>query len=305
MVLSILPPAVMAAPQESAPTFRAGVALVKVDVQVTDRAGRSVTGLTADDFVVFDEGAPQKVVHFSRESDPVDLVLLLDVSGSMARSIEELASAARSALAPLGPADRVGVILFARTAEVREELTADRSAVADEIRRAVRDGSLGGGSEINASIIFASQYLGRQVARGRRAVLILTDNQGLQYQSPDEAAVRQLLGADTVLNAIIIGKQRRPGPARAGANPDFTPADVFKLAEQTGGEAVESRQAGRTLGEMIERIRSRYSLHYEAPAGAQGFRRIRVELSAAAQRRWPDARVRARSGYDGSDYRTR
>lgn len=292
----------MRAPAQEPPTFRAGVALVKVDTQVIDRNGRSVTGLTPEDFVVLDEGAPQKVVHFSRDSDPLDLVLLLDVSGSMSQSIGDLAAAARSALRLLGPQDRVAVILFARTAAVREELTTDRSAVEDEIRKAVRDQSLGGGSEINASVLFAAQYLSRQAIRGRRAVLIVTDNKGLQYKVPDEQVVRDLLGADAVLSAILTGKQRQPDPPRAGAyqNPDFTPADVLKLAEQSGGEAVESKQAGRAFEQLLERIRSRYGLDYEAPAGGDGFRRIRVELSADAKRRLPKATVRARAGYYAS-----
>jgi len=167
------------------------------------------------------------------------------------------------------------------------------------LRRAVRDQSLGGGSEINASILYAARYLARQPARGRRAILIVTDNQGLQYQAPDDEVVKELLAADAVLNAIVVGGRKRPAAARAGGyrNPDFTPADVYKLAAQSGGEALEARQTGRAFEEMMERIRSRYSLHFEAAQGTAGFRRIRVELAPAARARRPQAVVRARSGY--------
>ena len=65
---------------------------------------------------------------------------------------------------------------------------------------------------------------------------------------------------------------------------------MFKLAEDTGGEAVEARNAGDFVPQMIERIRARYGLEYEAPPSAAGaYHRIRVELT-------PEARAPSASG---------
>src|SRR5689334_12147839 len=105
------------------PTFRAGIVLVKVDAQVANRGGRVVEGLTQEDFEVLDDGRPQKIAYFAREEEPLDLVLLLDVSGSMHRHLELLAQTGQSALQQLYRSDRVGVVLFAKRAEVREPLT--------------------------------------------------------------------------------------------------------------------------------------------------------------------------------------
>src|SRR5579871_2518013 len=58
-------------------TFRAGVTLVKVDAAVTDRGGHAITGLTQQDFEIFDDDAPQKIQYFEHEPDPLDLLLLL------------------------------------------------------------------------------------------------------------------------------------------------------------------------------------------------------------------------------------
>jgi hypothetical protein len=81
-------------------------------------------------------------------------------------------------------------------------------------------------------------------------------------------------------------------------NPDFTPPDVFTIAEQTGGEAVKADQAGEAFSRMIERIRTRYSIHYNMPnSGVPGYRRITVELTPSAKLRYPRAEVRARKGY--------
>lgn len=289
-----------AAQEPGTPVFRAGVSLVKVDVQVTDGRGRTIPDLTVADFEVFDEGEPRKISYFGREAEPLDVVLLLDVSGSMHRSLRELGDAAQAALGALHEGDRVAVMLFAREAAVQERFTPDFQAVQSGIRQAVGSRGLGSGTAINAAIIEAAKYMGTEARQSRRAVLIVTDNVSLNYKVPDEDVLRALYGADAVLNAILIGKQKRPDPPPAGRdlNPDFTPSDVFKLAEETGGEAVEVRRVGESFQQIMERIRARYGLQYDAPQAAPGaFRRIKVSLTPAALRRYPRARVHARAGY--------
>lgn len=299
-LLFIVLPGLAQQPQNEEPVFRAGVSLVKVDVQVVRPNGSVIPGLSAEDFQVYDQAVPQRIAFFGREAEALDLLLLLDVSGSMRRHLEEMAGTAQSALRHLHPGDRVALMLFAREAAVRAEFTEDFRALQEQIQDAVRERSLGSGTAINSAIIAAARYAGSQPVRGRRAVLIVTDNLSLNYRVPDDEVIRALYTADAVLNAILIGKQRRPDPppSTGALNPDFTPADVFKLAQETGGEAVESRRVADSFPQMIERIRARYSLQYPAPAAEPGtFRRIRVELTAAARKRYPGAVVRARGGY--------
>lgn len=287
--------------------FRAGVTAVQVDVQVRD-GKRLITGLTADSFVVYDQGVPQKTLYFGRETEPLDLFLLLDISGSMRRYIEQMASTSRQALKQLLPNDRVAVMLFARRAEVRADFTTNLQAVQRELKDAVQQSGLGSGTAINASILAAAKHFeqeagvsaDRPARRGRRAILILTDNQSLNYQVPDEKVIRSLSAADITLNAIVVGRGERPTPPKPGqyVNPDFTPSDVFLLAEETGGEAIKADRADASFREMIESIRTRYTLQYQAPQAQPGsFRRIRVELAHTVRARYPGAVVRARSGY--------
>ncbi|HOL70178.1 MAG TPA: VWA domain-containing protein [Bryobacteraceae bacterium] len=286
--------------QEEAPVFRATTARVRVDVQVGEKQ-RLLSGLSKEDFIVYDEGQPQEILYFARESEPLDVLLLLDVSGSMRRYLEQMANSAREALAGLHDGDRVGLMLFSRNTEVREELTDDRSRVIGGLKQAVRADHLGSGTRINPAILDAAAYMAKQDVRGRRAILIVTDNTSLNYLSPDEKAIEALLAADTVLNAIVVGGGDRPKPPRPGVyvNPDFTPPNVFRIAEETGGEAVKARNAGNSFRDMLESIRTRYSIQYRAPdtAATGSFRRIRVELSPETRRRHPRAWIRARSGY--------
>lgn len=271
-----------------------------MDIQAGER-NRLITGLSQTDFLVYDEGQPQRVRGFGRESDPLDVLLLLDVSGSMRRHLEQMAASAREALGVLRPEDRVAIMLFSRNSRVEQDFTTDRAQAIAGIKDAVRARDLGGGTRINPAILEAAAYMARQPWKGRRALLIVTDNQSLNYQSPDEEAIRALLEADAVLNAIVAGKGERPKPARPGeyVNPDFTPSNVFEIASQTGGEAIRAGDAGASFQRMMESVRTRYAIQYAAPAGSApgSFRRIRVELAPAARRRYPNAWIRARAGY--------
>jgi VWFA-related protein len=294
---------------EETATFKSGVSNVRVDVQVTN--GKDlITDLTQSDFIVYDNGQPQEIVYFGRESEPLALLLLLDVSGSMRKYLEQMASTAQQALRYLKVGDRVGIMLFSRDTKVRENFTGDLMEVAREIGDAVWDEDLGSGTSINTSILNSVDYMQKSHREkqthdvggmnDRHAILIVTDNLGLNYQASDEKIIRALYNADIVLNAIVVGKARRPEPDRSGryTNPDFTIADVFKIAEQTGGEAVKAEEAGRAFAEMMERIRTRYGLHYKPPEARAGtFRRIRVDLTQEARSRYPNAFIRHRSGY--------
>lgn len=299
LLLMLLPAAFGLAGQQA--VFRAGVSLVRLDVQVVD-GGRPVSGLRAEDFTVLDEGTPARIVYFGQEQEPLWVVLLVDVSGSMRRYLEQMARASREALAALGPGDRVALMLFSRNAALELPFTADRESVAARIDAAVGERGLGSGTAINLSVLEAARYLARAAAgeAGRRAVLILTDNAGLNYQAPDEVVLRALYDADAVLNAIVTPAAKPPPAPPPGRelNPDFTPPDVFALARATGGEVLRASNAGEAFRALIASMRARYSLHCPAAEGAPGaWRRLEVRLGDEARRRHPRAQIRARAGY--------
>ena len=270
---------------------------MNTQVLVKDRA---VDSLTREDFEVFDNQQPRPLLAFSRERAPLTLLLLLDLSGSMNKYLEQLNRASGAALAQLRPGDTVGVMVFSREARPTLPFTADRAAAVQGLRDAVRERDLGSGTLINPAILAAAAHLRAQAPPGStRAVVIVTDNLGLNYQSPDAAAVRALHDANTVLHAIVVGQGRRPDGTRSRfANPDFSPSNVFHIAEETGGDALRADRVDEVFPGLIDRIRSRYQLVYRAPEGTPGeFREIGVSLTPAARLRFPGAEIRSRRGY--------
>lgn len=96
-----------------APTFRATVTLVKADVEVYDRRTHApIPGLTRSDFQVADEDQPCDIAYFGDASGPVDLLFLLDVSGSVGDILPRIANYAAAALSVLQPGDRSAVMAF-------------------------------------------------------------------------------------------------------------------------------------------------------------------------------------------------
>jgi len=287
-------------PADETPTFKTGVSDVRVDVQVTD-GDKLVKDLDKSNFAVSDEGQPQPIVSFAHGDEPVNLIILLDVSGSMQKFIDQIAAEAREALDHLRPGDRVALMVFAKTTAVAQGFSDNLAETARNIGGAVKDWDVGSSTMINSAVLSAARYMEKHAgAGGRRAILILTDNLSTSYRLTDGQVIRELEKGDTVFNAIITGRAIRPAPLAPGkvANPDYTPANVYDLAEKTGGEWVRAENAGDSFKDMVERIRSRYMLAYHAPEAQPGtFRHITVTLDDAAKRRYPNAVLRCRTGY--------
>jgi len=286
--------------QEQTATFKTGVADVRVDVQVTE-GDQLVKDLAQGDFRVTDEGQPQSIVSFAHGDEPVNLILLLDISGSMQKYIDQISAEARDALDHLRPGDRVALMVFAKRTTVAQGFSDNLAETARNIGGAVKNWDVGTSTMINSAVVDATHYMDKHAGpSGRRAILILTDNLSTSYRLTDGQVIRELNKSDTVFNAIITGRAIRPRNLEPGkpADPDYTPANVYELAEQTGGEWVKAEDAGVSFKEMIERIRSRYMLAYHAPEAQPGtFRHITVTLADGAKQRYRNAELHSRSGY--------
>jgi len=270
------------------PTFRTTLSLVKADAYVYDRQTHAaIVDLQQSDFRVLDEDQPRDLVYFGDDAGPLDLVLLLDVSGSVLEILPKIANAASGALSVLQPGDRAAVMAFSKRTVTTQPLTSDFDAVAEGIRDATRV-RIGLDTDINQALWSAADYLHRAGGTARRAILIVTDNEQMT-RVPDSVVDEQLSESGAVLDGLLL---------RALPLPHVTHPGILGFARNTGGEVIEGGHPAERLAEMIRRIKFRYSLHFRPVDGTGPQpRRIHIELTPEARRRYPNAVVRARRLY--------
>lgn len=183
--------------------FRSDVSLVRVDAQVLDHDNRAVTGLRAEDFILRQDGRILPIRNFASENMPIDILLLLDVSGSMRVHVQRIADAAHEAMHVLANDDRIGIMVFDTYTRVRMPFRNSRDDVNRELERLLRQESFNGGTDITRALLDAADYV-RRSARpdARRAIVILTDDQ-TQHERNEPAVERALERADAVLSLLL------------------------------------------------------------------------------------------------------
>ena len=125
----------------STPVFRGAVDLVSLNVTLTDQHDQLVSGLTASDFAVFEDGVLQDLSFFSSSRLPMDIAILLDTSSSMAPILSVAQDAAIAFVETAQPADRVSVTEFNDRANILHPLGSDVAAAARAIRSTSPRGS--------------------------------------------------------------------------------------------------------------------------------------------------------------------
>ena len=158
--------------------------LVTVPAVVTDRNGRPMAGLRAENFVVFEDGKEQRVTNFATTEAPFEIALLLDTSGSTREELGLIRDAANAFINALRPGDRVGIVAFNNvsrngsplaTVDVLSGLESDRKV----LRAAIENLGTSNGTPFYDGLGRVADQVFRdppsKEMRGRRAVVALTD----------------------------------------------------------------------------------------------------------------------------------
>jgi len=249
------------------PTFRGGVDLVTVNVTVTDRSGHVVSGLTQDDFTVFEDGQRRPIVYFEGEATPVSLGILLDASGSMAEAKFAKLDLARQVVARLvtHDLDSTAEWMFARFTSavvVAREWTTDREAIVQPLRetRATGDTSLYDAIALSIPLVKEGHFQ-------KKALVIVTDG----------GETKSLVTLDEVRKAIGESDVRVYG---VGVRAKMD--SLRKIADETGGrtEAVNDTAAiSAATARIADQLRHQYLLGYSTSGVKDGRSHlIRVEV---------------------------
>ena len=283
----------VATANQSLTTFRAGIDLVNIGVTVTDNKGNLVTGLTAEDFVVSEDGRPQTLRYFAagdRSGPPaaeMHLGLLLDVSESMGEDLGFTKTAAIKFLNTLTDAADITVVDFDTQVRVGRYGQGDFARLVERIRQQKARG--------NTALYDAiGMYLdGAHEQTGRKIMLLYTDG-GDTRSAIRFGELLNLLKASDV-TVYVIGMLEHQTQASKGAQRPI----LHQMADATGGQAffpLSVKNLESVYEKVLAEIRAQYTVGYvstnEQTDGA--WRKVELKVDRKDGR---DYRVRARKGY--------
>jgi VWFA-related protein len=283
--------------QEQPVRFAAGAREVRLDVSVANSKG-PVEGLDARDFVVTDEDRPVELTYGGLGQQPLQIMLLLDVSGSMKRYLEQVAKNARQLIGLLREEDRAAVMVFTKETDYLRPFTNSQEKLVYALDQAMRPHTMPAGTAINHALLDAAEaFQESKMTEAYRAVVILTDNRGLNYQSPDSPVIEKFYAADVVLHSVLTKNAQIPKVVQ-GANQDFSFANVTGISDATGGEIVRTDKADEAFSTLLKNARRRYLLTFRpAESPEKQYRKLSVNLTKDALKRVGKVAIRARAGY--------
>lgn len=258
--------------------------LVSIPVVVSDRQGRFIPGLKADDFTVYDDGNLQSISFFAAEEEPLTIALLLDTSKSTRNVLGKIKDAAKDFIKLLQPTDRCMIVSFDYDVHQLSPLTSDRKVLEKAIKQAEIGQFIG---TVLRDAVFEVVKRSLSNISGRKALIVLTD--GKDYGSYPTIAdlLYMLQESDAMVYTVFYKTQLpfagfRPGGMRRGF-PDRGPMVRRRIqAELDDADAIEfltqiaDATAGRfynrdvtdlkkTFKLIAEELREQYRLGYYPP----------------------------------------
>jgi Ca-activated chloride channel family protein len=252
-----------AAPQEGA-TFKATTQLVSVPGTVLDGQARLVPNLDQDQFTIFDNGKPQDIIFFQNETQPFNVVVMLDFSASMTSNLDLLRDAAETFLMRMLPQDKGQVGAFSDRIEFSGHFTNDR----DDLISALQDLQYGNPTRLWDAVDQSIDML--KPVDGRKIVLVFTDGDDTYSKIGfgsvlDHAKENEVMVYAIGLQSTYMG----PNGRMVRSQPDRS---LKKIAEETGGgyfELKKTDELAPTFTRVAQELHSLYTIGF-APATLDG-----------------------------------
>jgi Ca-activated chloride channel homolog len=291
--------------------IRVNVRLVTVTATVTDYNDSYIDNLSADQFILEEDGVPQKIAHFTQDRDvPVSIGILLDTSGSMEPRLKVATDAVERFIRNVHKDDDIFLMTFAAGPTLRQDFTSDRSKVSRALRAI--DPTKG---EFNIFDVVSSIY---DSLRGgldkihagkhdKRAILLITDGRDTWSSTRVEDVTKIIRQSEVLVYSLgIAAPPTPPNPYSEPQQPLLNPASTVNMdvlqefASSSGGRATllteppvkgKSPELDRVLSEISRELRSQYTLaYYPADPDDNQFHAIRVRTRS-------NDIVRSRNGY--------
>ncbi len=238
---------------QQGPTFKTGTQVVSIFATVTDPQKRLIPGLTQDDFSVFDNEKPQPVVYFDNSIRPINVVVMLDTSGSMTLTIELLKQAAEQFLIRLLPEDKARVGAFNDKIQFNAQWTNNR----DQLITDAKNLDYGNGTRLWDAVGASLDEL--KGVDGRKVILIFTDGDDTDSRTMRLGTVLDRARAEEVMIYAIGLASKFMGTT---TKPD---SGLRKIADETGGGYFELKRAtdlAPTFTKVAQELHSQYVIGF-------------------------------------------
>ena len=293
--------AVHAAGQQ--PVFRGGSDIVRVFATVTDRDGKLVPKLAQDAFELRDDGKPQPITQFDNSPQPIRLIVMLDVSGSMQGNLPLLRSSAAQLFARLGAQDVARVGAFGHDVTISAEFTHDSQQLLAQLPPSIAPDAP---TPLWRALDKAIDTF--DVSEMRSVVLVLSDGKDTGSFSFKERPVSQVeviekaRRQDVMIYAVGMrsrgARPMTPGIGRAGMQAmltaDLPDPGLARVAEETGGGYTEIRYGedlGAAFTAVADELHSQYLLGFAPPKRAGKTHKVEVRVTTGGMK------ARARKSY--------
>jgi VWFA-related protein len=294
LFLAIAIPALSQRPADSAadhpgpsatdgPSYKIDATLVNVDVLVTDEDGRVLSGLTRDNFRVFDNGAPRQILDFSPTTTPITVVLLMEYSAaSTSYFAAKAADWGAGFLSHLEPSDWIALVTFDLNPKVRVDFTHSQPEVRDAIA------ALGYPQfrEVNLHDALIDTLDKLDPVRGKKAILLLATGMNSFSAASLQDVTKRLKQTDATV--FCVGLAESEYLRYGGSNMSYLQGKnaLTAYARQTGGLALFPRfdaELPDIFRSVVGFLRNEYSLSFRPPVESRDgrYHRLKIEIVGA------------------------
>jgi Ca-activated chloride channel family protein len=269
----------------------AGTALARVQARVTDRNGRAISGLTAKDFTVTEDGVERQVRDVQPTTAPFNLILVLDVSGSVEERIDFIRKAALAFLSTASPQDRIAIISFRDDVQLVSDFTTDRHLLSERIK----DIQAGGATALYDALGYALVDTLKPLRGERTGIVILSDGDDNRSFLSFQTILDTVYETGAIIYPLYVPSGLIPASSAPGAESSLDPTrsrfleltsradeEGRKLAEVSGGTyypITRLDQLQKAYDDVAAQLRTAYTITYESGANTRANARVRVKVA--------------------------
>lgn len=265
--------------------------LMRVNASVTDRNGRAIPGMRDADFSVYEDGSERKVVNVTPSTEPFNLVLLLDVSGSVEERIDFIRKAARDFLNTASPQDRISILSFHDDIKIISDFTTDRALLSKKLDEL----DAGGATAMYDALGYTLVQTLKPLRGDRTAVVIMSDGDDNKSFVPFPAILEATIESGALIYPLYVPSGLIPessvpkpsitvDPMRTKYLTITTRAleEGSKLAQVSGGVFYQIQRMDdlqKAYDDIVAQMRTAYTITYNSTADSTGHKRVRVRAN--------------------------